>query len=98
MEETVKKTAKRESEKKSGTGATIAFGLLGLGLAALGTAVGYAAGSKERELERDVRKLKRRTRRLKEMVDDVEEKSRKLQVVSPEGTFPLFDQSEDIEA
>jgi hypothetical protein len=98
MEETMKRTAKKEPEKKSGTGAAVAFGLLGLGFVALGTALGYAVGSEKREIERDIRKLKRRTRQLREMVDDVEEKSKKLQVVSPEGTFPLFDQSEDIDA
>lgn len=95
----MKKTAKKDTEKKpAGSGAAIAGSLIGLGLLAVGVAVGYAVGSEKQELEHKVRKLDRRTKKLKEMYDDAEERSRKLRVVTPDGSFPLFDQNDDIEA
>lgn len=91
-----KKTAKKDSGV--GAGAIVAGSLIGLGLITLGAAIGASASSDRKELRRKVRKLDRRTKKLKQMVEDVDERAGHIQVVAPEGTYPAFDQSEDIEA
>lgn len=94
----MKRTAKRVNKKPESIGEAVAGALVGLGMVAAGAVIGYAVGSEKQELERKVRKLDQRTKILKNMVDRVEGKTKKMRVVTPDGSFPLFDQSEDIEA
>lgn len=95
MKKPVKRTAKRTAKKEElSAGAIVAGTLIGLGLIAAGTAIGYLVGSENSELERKVRKLDKRTKVLKEMVDEVGH----IQIITPPGTFPPFDQDTDLEA